>query len=330
MAVSQQKLKTLRVMRILLEKTDEQHMLSAQGIIDLLGKQYGMTADRKSIYSDVELLQEFGLDIVQQKGTNPGYYIASRDFELPELKLLVDAVQSSKFITTKKSEELIAKLKKLTNEEHAKQLQRQVYIHNRPKADNETIYYNVDNIHNAIAQNKKIQFKYTEWTPEGKEQFRYDGYVYKTSPWALTWDDEFYYLIAYDAKHEQIIHYRLDRMKQMDILDEDREGAEAFEMFDLAQFTKKTFSMFSGQDERVTMVCNNQSIGIAIDRFGKDITLMKEDDEHVRFSTVVTISPQFYGWMTGVGKQIRIKKPDWVRIEYQEYLEEVLANYTTE
>lgn len=327
MAISEQKLRTLRVMQILLEKTDEDHVLSAQKIIELLEKNHGMTADRKSIYSDMELLQEFGFDIVQNKGTNPGYCIASRHLELPELKLLVDAVQSSKFITPKMSKELIDKLKKLTNEENAKQLQRQVYIYNRPKTDNKVILYNVDLVHNAIYQNKQIEFKYLEWTAEGKQKFRYDGRIYKTSPWALTWDDQFYYLIAYDEKHKDIVHYRVDRMIEVSIVEEHRLGADTFNQFDMGSFTKKTFSMFNGEDERVTIQCHNDLIGVVIDRFGKDIGLRKVDEQHVCFSTTVTVSPQFYGWLTGIGPQMQIQNPEWVRKDYMKYLKNLLENY---
>ena len=327
MAVSQQKLKTLYVMQILLEKTDENHMLSAQGIIDLLQMQHGMTADRKSIYSDIELLKEFGMDIVQQKGTNPGYYVGSRDFELAELKMLVDAVQSSKFITQKKSTELIDKLKKQTNEEYGKQLQRQVHILNRVKADNETVFYNVDAIHNAISSNKQIQFKYTDWSPEGKLVFRKDGAFYNLSPWALTWDDEYYYLIGYDAKHKASVKYRVDKMRQVEVTSESRLGKELFENFDLADFSKKTFGMFDGNDERVTFSCKNYMVGVAIDRFGKDITFIKDDEENVHFSTTVSISQQFFGWLTGVGLGIKIVKPQKVKDEYKDHLNKVLNGY---
>jgi len=327
MAVSQQKLRTFRTMQILLEKTDENHILSAQGIIDILGQRYGMTSDRKSIYNDIELFLEVGMDIVQQKGNNPGYYVASRDFELPELKLLVDAVQSSKFITAKKSEELIDKIKKLTNEEHGKQLQRQVYINGRVKADNETIYYNVDDLHSAMFHNRKIKFRYAEWTTEGKQQFRRNGEFYQVSPWMLVWDDEYYYLIAFEEASDTLKFFRVDKIRDMSILDELRSGEAHFKKINVAEFSKKTFGMFHGEDRRVTFVCSNRMIGVVIDRFGKDIRIIREDEGHVRFSTVVTLSPQFYGWLTGVGTEIQIKEPEDVREAYVHYMKEVLEKY---
>ena len=191
MAVSSVKLRTLYMMRILLEKTDESHPMSAADIGKALGE-YGMSADRKTVYSDIETLIEFGMDILQAKGTNGGYYIGGREFELPELKLLVDAVQASKFISRKKSEELIKKLESMASEYDARQLQRNVFIYNRPKTGNETIYYNVDQIHAAILENRQIQYKYAEWTVEKRLKPKKDGAFYTVSPWALTWDDANY------------------------------------------------------------------------------------------------------------------------------------------
>ncbi len=211
MAVSVVKLRMLYIMKILLEKTDEGHTMSAADIGCAL-KGYGMSADRKTIYSDIETLREFKLDILQALGTHGGYYICSRRFELPELKLLVDAVQSSKFITSKKSEELIRKLEHLTSEHEAKQLQRHVFIYDRSKAGNETIYYNVDKIHTAILENRQIVFQYAKWTVGRGLVPKKDGAVYKASPWALTWDDGNYYLIAYDEAADRIKHYRVDKM----------------------------------------------------------------------------------------------------------------------
>jgi len=326
MAVLAKKMKTLRVMEILLNKTDENNMLSAAGIIEILENQYGISADRKSIYSDIELLRDFGIDIVQQKGINPGYYVGSRKFELPELKLLVDAVQSSKFITAKKSEELINKLKTLTNEACAKGLQRQVYIHNRIKTENETIFYSVDSIHNAIFHNRQIRFKYMEWNVNGQLQYKRNGEYYVISPWALTWDDENYYLVSYEEASNMIKYFRVDKMRQIEMTDDLRQGAELFKTFDLGDFAKKTFGMFEGADERVSFICSNHLIGVMIDRFGKDIRIMKADDEHVQFSTIVALSPQFFGWLSGLGNKIYIKSPESVKHQYYDYLRSLLEN----
>ena len=197
MAVSAVKLRLLYILKILMEKTDETHTLSAADL-DRLLHSYGMSADRKTVYSDIETLREAGIDILQSRGTNGGYYIGSREFELPELKLLVDAVQASKFISRKKSEELIGKLESLCSESDAKQLQRNVFIYNRVKTGNETVYYNVDQIHTAILNDRQIAFHYGEWTVQKILKLKKNGELYKASPWALTWDNQNYYLIAYD------------------------------------------------------------------------------------------------------------------------------------
>ena len=205
MAVQPQKMKTLCLMQILMQRTDEKHMMTANDLAAAL-QEYGFKAERKSIYADVEALQQFGLDIVQQKGSNPGYYVASRTFELPELKLLVDSVQSSKFITARKSAELIRKLESMTSKYEAQQLQRDVFIYNRPNTENETISYNVDQIHCALHCNAKISFQYAEWTTKKELQLKKNGALYMVSPWSLTWDDETYYLIAYAANADCIKH----------------------------------------------------------------------------------------------------------------------------
>ena len=319
-------MKTLCLMQILMQRTDEKHMMTANDLAAAL-QEYGFKAERKSIYADVEALQQFGLDIVQQKGSNPGYYVASRTFELPELKLLVDAVQSSKFITARKSAELIRKLESMTSKYEAQQLQRDVFIYNRPKTENETIYYNVDQIHCALHCNAKISFQYAEWTTKKELQLKKNGALYMGSPWSLTWDDENYYLIAYDENADCIKHYRVDKMQKITVLDDCRIGKEKFMDFDLAAFAKKTFGMYGGQDEVVTLVCHNRMIGVMLDRFGQDVPLVPVDEDHFYVKPLVAVSPQFFGWLTGLGNMVQISGPEHVKIEYKVYLEEILKSY---
>lgn len=326
MAVSQVKLRMLYIMRILLEKSDEKHTLSAADISRML-QDYGMSADRKTIYSDIETLREFQIDIVQAKGTNGGYYIGSREFELPELKLLVDAVQASKFISRKKSEELIKKLENLTNEYDARLLQRNVFIYNRPKTGNETIYYNVDQIHTAILENTQIAYQYAEWTVQKELVPKRGGKVYTVSPWALTWDDSNYYLIAYDVEADGIKHYRVDKMQQVNVIRKARVGKERFQDFDLAVFAKKTFGMYGGHDSEVTLDCRNELVGVIMDRFGKGTMLIPENETHFRVHILVAVSRQFFGWVTGIGKEMRIAGPESVKEEYKKYLQEILEEY---
>ncbi len=318
------KIKTLHVMELLLELTDEEHTLTATDIVEMLERRYGYKPDRKSIYADLQVLEDFGLEIVQNKGTNPGYYVGSRDFELPELKLLVDAVQSSKFITKKKSDELIKKLEKLTNKYSAEHLQRSVYIYNRVKTDNEKIYYSVDDIHNAINHNHQIKFKYVQWTPDGKLVYRHDGDYYIESPWALTWDDENYYLLAYEESSDKIKYFRVDKIRDLEVIETPRMGDALFKDFDLAEFSKRTFGMFQGKGERVTLECANALAGVMIDRFGQKIMMRKSGDNHFRCSVNVELGPHFYGWLTGVGKDVKIVEPKEAADEYRQYLEDIL------
>lgn len=324
MSVQPQKMKTLYLMKILLERTDEKHMLSANDLSAAL-LEYGIRAERKSIYADIEALQQYGMDIVQQKGC--GYYVASRSFELPELKLLVDAVQSSKFITAKKSTELIRKLEGMGSKYEAQQLQRDVFIYNRPKTMNETIYYNVDRIHQALHSNAKISFQYAEWTTKKELKLKKDGALYLVSPWALTWDDENYYLIAYDENADRIKHYRVDKMQTISVLHEARIGKEKFIDFDLAAFAKKTFGMYGGYDAAVTLLCHNSLVGVILDRFGQNVPLVPVDDAYFYAKPLVAVSRQFFGWITGIGEMIQITAPERVKQEYIEYLSRIMEKY---
>ena len=245
-----QKMKLLYILKILTEKTDESHCLSELDIIAELSE-YGITAERKSIYDDIECLIHFGYDIVNIKARKGGgYYLASREFELPELKLLVDAVQASRFITQKKSRELISKIEKLAGPYEGKQLQRQVFVAGRVKTENESIYYNVDRIHKAIQENAPVTFIYLAWNINKELIPRHKGKKYRISPWALTWQDENYYLIAYDDEEERIKHFRVDKMSHITQLSkESRKGGGAFKEFDIAQYTNRTFGMFGGEPE---------------------------------------------------------------------------------
>lgn len=320
------KKKILCLLQILREHTDENHIMSAPELCNAL-KEYGIHAERKAIYTDIEALQDFGVDIVQKKGSNPGYYIGSREFELAELKLLVDAAQASKFITKRKTEELIKKLGELTSKYEAHQLQRDVYIYNRTKTQNETIFYNVDYIHDAMLANVQIQFQYSEWTVTKELRLKKNGEFYVVSPWALTWADENYYLIAYDEKADMIKHYRVDKMQKMGLRKEKRLGCEQFQKFDLAAFSRKTFGMYGGKDASVTLYGKNALAGVVIDRFGQDVFMAPVDEEHFRARVTVAVSQQFFGWLTGLGTGIQIAGPEEVKEKYREYLRDLLENY---
>ena len=323
---SMQKKKILLVMRELLDKTDETHPLSILDLIQMLSEN-GISAERKSIYHDIEVLKEIGIDIENRREKPAGYYVASRDFELTELKLLVDAVQCARFITKKKSEELIRKLENLTSKSEAAQLQRQVFVVNRNKTVNENIYYNVDKIHTAISQNTKIRFQYYEWTVSKEMHLRRDGMFYEISPWALTWDDENYYMIGYDQNSQVIKHYRVDKMVKLDIMKRPREGKELFIRFDLANYSQKVFGMFGGEEEELRIVCKNELVGVMIDRFGKDICIHPVDDDSFDVTVRVNVSQQFFGWLFALGNKVKIESPVRVVEQFENHIRAVLGCY---
>jgi predicted DNA-binding transcriptional regulator YafY len=288
----------------------------------------GVNADRKTLYQDFEELRRFGFDIISEKdGRNFYYYLGSRDFELPELKLLVDSVQSAKFITDKKSGQLIKKLESLVSKYEGSQLHRQVIISGRVKTMNESIYYNVDKIHAAIGEDRQIRFKYFDWNLKKEMEPRYGGKWYQLSPWALMWDDEKYYLVAYDSKHETIIHYRVDKMTQIGILDEKREGHEAFRKFNIAHYTNTLFGMFAGDETKVTIEAENRLVSVFIDRFGKDIIIAPVDEDHFRTTVTVAVSKQFFGWIMGIDGDVRIVAPDCVVKQIRAEIESLAERY---
>ena len=256
-----------------------------------------------------------------------GYYVASRTFELPELKLLVDSVQSSKFITYKKTLALIRKIESLASAYEAQLLSRQVYVKNRIKTMNESIYYNVDEIHTGIARDRRIRFRYFDYTVSKERQFRRDGGYYVVSPFALTWDDENYYLVAYDSEAGIIKHFRVDKMLDIGILDETRDGQESFAALDMAEYAKKVFGMFSGREERVRMRFDNQLVGAVLDRLGRETMLIPDGESCFTVTAQVEVSPQFFAWISGFGRLARIVGPDHVVQAMRAHAAEVLAMY---
>ena len=323
-----QKLKIMYLMKMLTENTDEEHAMSMNDIIASL-RALGIEAERKSIYDDIENLRLFGIDIVSSRSEPKGYYIASRDFELPELKLLVDAVQSSKFITEKKSRALIGKIEKLASHHEAKELQSQVVVSNRIKTMNESIYYNVDKLHGAIGKNVKIRFKYCEWTTDKKLTPKKDGAFYTVSPWILTWDDENYYLIAYDDKNRQMRHYRVDKMMNITLTSVPRDGKNEFDGFDIASFSKRTFGMFAGEEKELKIVFDNSLIGVVIDRFGKEARITKYDASHFTLTSKINISAQFYGWLAALGDGAKIAAPKEEAENFVQYVKKITGIYVT-
>ena len=319
---SHQKLKLYYLSKIMLEKTDEEHMITMPEIQKAL-EAYDVTADRKSLYDDLEQLKVLGVEVKGEKiGRNFYYHVSNKKFEIAELKLLVDAIQSSKFITEKKSKELINKLTSFASKYEESQLNRQVVVQGRVKTMNESIYYYVDDVHRAIAENKQIRFEYMKWNIEKKmEKHREEPYV--VSPWAMTWDDENYYLIAYDHDAGHIKHFRVDKMKSIHVLDDKREGLGEFKEFNLARYSKMSFGMFGGEPTRVKITFEDDMVGIFIDRFGKDINVHPSKKKGwSEIDVEVAVSDIFLGWIFALGPKVHIMSPKSVVDKFKKEIEE--------
>jgi predicted DNA-binding transcriptional regulator YafY len=303
-----QKLKLLYLKKLLEERSDEAHPLGMQEILDALAAE-GIQAERKSIYSDIACLQDFGMDILLRRGPDGGYFLASREFELPELKLLVDAVQASKFLTTQKSMSLISKLETLASRYEAGALKRQVVVSGRVKTMNESIYYNVDRIHEAIANNLQITFRYFDWDFGGERKYR-PG-LYTASPYALIWDDQNYYLVAHSERHG-LTHYRVDKMNRITQTKLPRLQDAAAKRLDLSRYGKSVFSMFGGELVPVRMRFHNSLLGVVLDRFGRDAMLIPDGPEHFLYTAEIAVSPNYFGWLAEFGDRVKILSPDSV------------------
>lgn len=322
-----QKFKIYRLAQIMLERTDEEHYLTMPEIIAAL-KEYDIPADRKSLYADLKDLEILGIEVEgAQIGHRYRYHVLNHPFELPELKLLVDAIQSSKFITERKSNTLIKKLEKLVSKYDAMKLQRQVYVSGRIKTMNESIYYTVDAIHNAIAQNKKIRFQYFQWNVKKEPQLRHGGAWYHISPWGLSWDDENYYLVGFDSEAGLIKHFRVDKMLRIALSNETREGREHFKKLDMADYARKSFGMFGGEEETVKLQVSNGLAGVIIDRFGKDAMMIPVDEDHFNVSVDVRVSRQFLGWVFSLGESVRILGPEAVVDQMKAETQRLIGQY---
>ena len=321
------KLKLYYLAQIMLERTDEDHYLTMPEIMAALGE-YGMTADRKTIYADLKDLEDFGIEVVGEPvGNRYHYHVVSRTFELAELKLLVDAIQSSKFITERKSNTLIKKLEKLVSKYDAMKLQRQVYVSGRIKTMNESIYYNVDAIHHAISENKKIKFQYYQWNVKKEMELRHNGAFYCISPWGLCWDNENYYLVGFDSETEKIKYYRVDKMLRVQMVEELRDGKDHFKKLNMADYAKKSFSMFGGEERQVKLLVKNSLAGVIIDRFGKEVMMIPTDEDHFTVNVSVHVSSHFFGWLFSVGAGVKVIGPDDIVEQMKEELQKLSKQY---
>ena len=321
------KLKLYYLAQIMLERTDEDHYITMPDIMAALGE-YDITADRKTIYADLRDLEQLGIEVEGETvGNRYHYHVISRTFEVAELKLLVDAIQSSKFITERKTNTLIRKLEKLVSKYDAMKLQRQVYVSGRIKTMNESIYYTIDAIHHAISENKKIKFQYFQWNVKKEMELRHEGAYYHISPWGLSWDDENYYLVGYDSEAGKIKHYRVDKMLRIRMTEEEREGREHFKELDMADYSKKSFGMFGGKEQRVKLLVDNSMAGVIIDRFGKDLMMIPAGDNQFTVNVDVHVSGQFLGWIISLGEGVKIVAPEEVLEMMQKEIERLSRQY---
>ena len=319
-----QKLKIFYILDYLQKNSHETHPVRASDLIAMLDRQHNISCDRKTVYSDVAALQEYGVDIVSLPGKNGGYYIASRNFELPELKLLIDAVQSSRYLTEKKSRELIEKLLNQCNEQDAKLMKRNVLVSGRVKSMNETIYYSVDSIQEAIAQNRQITFRYFDWDFGGKRKYREKPYI--ASPYGLCQDNENCYLLALSDRHG-ITSYRVDRMSDIEILDTPRTPCPELSGKALLDHANRLFQMFSGDAVDVKLRFHNSLLNVVIDRFGKETMLIPDGAEYFNFTVRVAVSPMFLSWVMGFGSKAKILYPQSVADELCNLCQEAMSQY---
>lgn len=308
-----QKLKLLYLRDYLRQNTDETHPASVQRLVDYLASK-NVHAERKSIYDDIRILNEYGTQVLYRRGNNGGYYVAQRDFELPELKLLVDAVLSSRFLSPKRSAELIKKLAALSGAHGAELLRREVVLAGRLKTTEEDGFANVDAIHEAIRKNSRIAFRYFDWGTDLKKKYRAGEYV--ASPYALLWDDENYYLIAHSEKHG-LTHYRVDKMENIRLTGEKRVFTEESKKFDPAAYSREVFGMFRGERKRIKLRFENSLAGVVVDRFGRDIMLIPDGKEHFTLTVDVSVSPNFLGWIAGFGGRATVLFPQSAVDEYR-------------
>lgn len=319
----------LYLLKILEQYSDEEHPLTTTQLIQLLESQYEIVTYRTTIAKDIVALQEFGVDVVCIRSTQCKYFIGSRKFELPELKLLIDAVESSKFITARKSEVLIEKIHTLTSEPQRTKLKRNNYIAERVKPDNELIYYIVDTINDAINEGRKISFQYYDYTGLKKKVLKNKGEVYTISPYHLVWNDDFYYVIGYSEKRKKIVTFRVDRIAtQPEILP--AEAIPAPPDFDIAEFTKKVFFMYDGEMVTVDLRCDNSLMKTIIDRFGEDVKTLAYDMTSFRVLVEVSASPTFFGWVFGFGGKVQILGPENVKEQYQQMVVQASENMKSE
>lgn len=317
------KRRLLAIDRLLHELSDEEHPLSTRQIMELLQKRYGIEAHRITVTGDIEALRDFGVDIVKIESTQNKYFVAGRDFDLPELKLLIDAVESSKFITEKKSQELVAKLGSLASVHQAAALRRNLCAEGRGKPGNEKIYYIVDTINEAVNRQRKIAFPYFQYDANKQKRLRHGGQLYTFSPYSLVWNGDYYYTVGYSDKHGDVGCFRVDRIAEIPAILEEA-AVPPPESFDISVFLKAVFRMYNSPIRHVNLLCHNSMMDAVIDRFGEEARTRVWDEESFLVSADVAVNPVFFGWVFGFGGKIRILDPPEVRRSYAELVRQAM------
>lgn len=309
------KLRPFYIAKMLYEQTDEDHYLTIVQIIEQLEKEYGISTSRGTVGNDIKLLQEFGIEIEVEASTQNRFYLIGRKFDLPELKTLIDAVESARFIPKEKSTALVEKLGSLTSQHNTAKLVRNVDVENRIKADNEKIYYIMDALNDAINARKKVSFQYFTYNVRKEQELKNDGYTYVLSPYKLIWNGDYYYVVGYSEKHKSIGSFRLDRIvRSPQILD--AEVVQPPKGFDLNTYLNSMFRMYNGERKQIELICNNEIMDAIIDKFGKDVTVLKNDTKSFRALVTASVGPVFYSWIFGFGGSVSIKSPEEIRLAY--------------
>lgn len=316
------KSRILAILDILHEYTDEDHSVSITEIMEILGRQ-GINAHRRTIMTDIESIEESGVDVITIKSTQNRYFIGKREFELAEVKLLVDAVESSKLITQKKSNKLICKLSTLVSKHQALELNSHVYVDQRIKPENEEIYYTVDALHTAMNSNKQIQFKYFQYTGKKEKIFKNNGFIYTLSPYAMIWSEDHYYVVGFSKKHGKIATFRIDRIAQSKVIEMD--AVPKPKTFEVSEYTKCVFEMFDGETKLVELKCTNDLMDVIVDRFGESVNTVELGSNCFKALVEVSISPTFYGWVFGFGTKMSILAPADVKAEFIAMARKVLV-----
>lgn len=309
------KLRPFYVAKMLYEQTDEDHYLTIAQMMVQLERDYGINTSRGTVSDDIKALKKLGLEVQVENSTQNRYYLIGRRFELPELKTLIDATESARFITKDKSAALVEKLASLTSQFNTKKLVRNVDVENRIKAENEKVYYIMEALNDAINASKKVSFQYFTYNVRKEQKLKYDGYTYVFSPYKLIWNGDYYYVVGYSEKHKGIGSFRVDRIVRCPkILDDD--AAQPPKDFDLNVYLNSMFRMYNGQRKQIELVCSNDVMDAIIDKFGKDVSVLANDMKSFRVLVNTSIGSVFYSWVFGFGGRVSIKAPEEVKAEY--------------